>query len=102
MCSRGRVPISLSCIGYDGRACEGVITLRRGRTRVGRLSFELAHDTGMFPIDPHPRVSVALRPAARRLLARRGTLTLTATAVTRHSNGANPVSSAQVVVRARG
>jgi len=53
MCSRGRAPISLSCIGYDGRACESVITLRRDRTRGGRLS-------------------------------------------------ANPVSSAQVVVRARG
>lgn len=99
--TRGVVPLSLSCVGPDGRGCRGVVTLRRGRTRVGRLRFQLAHDNGTFPTDPHPRVFIALRPAARRLLASRGALTLTATAVTTRPNGANPVSWARLVVRAQ-
>jgi hypothetical protein len=71
---RGTVPVSLTCVSADRKTCVGTLTLRRGKTRVGRARFRIAAG--------HTRkVRVRLTRHARSLLRHRSVLKLLATAV---------------------
>lgn len=86
---RGYVPVVLRCAATTAR-CSGVLTLTRAGKRSGRARFDIAALRSR-------RVSVLLTRSTRRLLARRGTLTVTARTTTRDGNA----SSARLTLRRR-
>jgi hypothetical protein len=92
---RGRIPVSMSCVSFDGRACRGSLTLTYGaqKRRAGRAHFTIRAG--------RPRhVYVTLTQRSRRTLRRRQRLEMLATAVTAKPNGAIARSSEEVFLRA--
>jgi hypothetical protein len=94
--AHGRVPVRLSCVSFDRRACTGMLSLRYGKhkRRAGRARFTIA--AGRLK-----RVYVTLDRRSRRTLARKRTLNLIATALTSKPGGALSRSSEEVFVTAR-
>lgn len=93
---RGRIPVSMNCVSFDGQACKGLLTLTYGKRnrRAGRVHFTI---TSSRP----RRVYVTLTRRSRATLRRQKRVNMIATAVTTKPGGALARSSEEVFVSAR-
>jgi hypothetical protein len=91
----GRILVGLRCLSFDGQPCSGRLKLTAGPRKWSAGSKRFAIAPGATK-----RIKVKLATRARRVVRRRGTITLTATAVTTASGGTFGGITARIVVRA--
>ncbi len=90
----GRILVGLRCLSFDGQPCSGRLKLTAGPRKWSAGSKRFAIAPGATK-----RIKVKLGTRARRVLRRRGTITLTATAVTTAPGGTFGAITARIGVR---
>jgi hypothetical protein len=90
----GRILVGLRCLSIDRLPCTGTLTLTAGPRRwaAGRKRFAIAPGVAT-------RIKVTLSTRARRVVRRRGHVTLTATAVTTAPAGTFGATEGPIVVK---
>jgi hypothetical protein len=91
----GRILVGLRCLSFDRQPCTGAVNLTAGPRKwpAGHKRFAIAPGADK-------RIRVTLSSRARRVLRRRGHITLTATVVTTASRGSFDATKGRIVVDA--
>jgi hypothetical protein len=90
----GRIVVGLRCLSFDGQPCSG-----RLRLTAGPRKWPAASKRFTIAAAATQRLTVKLSTHARRVLQRRKTITLTATAVTTAPGATFGATTGRIVVK---